>query len=311
MKMMRRKILLGCFLLLFSLVCDKKVLAADAVALKVAPLFFDLQINPGEEKTGQIYVENNSANDTDVSVSFSDFFIDDAGNYIFSDGKDVSNPELKPYDMQGWFSTDSPEFHLAKGESRLVKYTIDVPKDTDLGGHYGAIFFKTDCQAVTDKNVVYSDKSSLCVSGRVGTLFLATIGGNASRKAQIEQVNVPRFTLSDKANLSVDIRNTGNTHFMPSGSIDVKSLTGNEVLHLDVKDKTLLPNENYAISGEILRSDGIGVYRIIGSIKDGDGNVVNFQRWIIMFPWKEIIAIILLIGLVYWFRRRFEVKKIA
>ena len=311
MKKMRRKILLGCFLLLFSLVCNKKVLAADAVSLKVAPLFFDLKIDPGGQKTGQIYVENNSANDTDVTVSFSDFFIDSSGNYIFSDEKTVANPELQPYVMRDWFATDSPQFHLAKGEGRLVKYTLNVPQDANLGGHYGAIFFKTSCQPIMDKNVIYSDKSSVCVSGRVGTLFLLTVGGNASRKAVIEQINVPRLTLSDKADLAVDIKNTGNTHFMPSGTIDVKSLTGNEILKLDVKDKTLLPNENYAIAGQILRRDGLGIYRIDGSIRDGDGTELKFQRWIIMLPWQEIVVLALVLGLLYWFWRRFEVRKIT
>lgn len=308
---MRKKILIGSFLLFLSLVTSKKVLAEDAVSLKVAPLFFDLQINPGEEKTGQIYVENNSQNDTDVTVSFSDFFIDDRGNYIFSEGENIQNSELKPYLMKDWFSTDSQEFHLQKGENRLVKYTINVPKDTNLGGHYGAIFFKTACQNTEDKSVVYSDKSSLCVSGRVGTLFLVTVGGGAIRKGEIERVDVPRFTLSDKTDFSVAIKNTGNTHFKPEGSIDVKSITGAEILHVDVKDKTLLPYEDYVLSGEISRSDGIGIYKILGSIRDGDGNEMKFQRWIIMLPWREILAIIVVLGAIYWFRRKFEIKKTA
>ena len=65
-----RKILIGSFLLFLSLITTKIAWADDAVSLKVAPLFFDLAINPGEQKTGEIYVQNNSANDTDVTVNF-------------------------------------------------------------------------------------------------------------------------------------------------------------------------------------------------------------------------------------------------
>jgi ribosomal protein S27E len=213
--------------------------------------------------------------------------------------------------MKDWFSTDSQEFHLQKGENRLVKYTINVPSDANLGGHYGAIFFKTACQDVSDKNVVYSDKSSLCVSGRVGTLFLASIGGNGVKKGEIERVDAPRVTFSDHTGFSVAIKNTGNTHFQPEGTIDVKTFTGAEILHMDVKDKTLLPDEDYVLSGERARSDGLGIYKISGSIRDGDGNEMKFQRWVFMLPWKEISVIIVVLGVFYWFRKKFQVKKIG
>jgi hypothetical protein len=308
---MRKKILVVIFLFFLSFTATKKVLASDAVALKVAPLFFDLNVNPGEQKTGQIYVENKSENEMHVAVEFSDFFIDDRGNYIFSDGKDVTNAELKPYLMKDWFLVDSQDFNLQKGENRLVKYTINVPNDTNLGGHYGTIFFKTDCQKIEDKNVIYSDKSSLCVSGRVGTLFLMTIGGDAVRKGEIGQMNIPRFTLSDKADFAIDVKNTGNAHFRPEGNIDVQSVTGNQIFHMDIKDKTLLPYRGYVLGGEIARSDHIGLYRLTGAIRDGDGNEMRFQRWMFMFPWKELSILVIAFGIIYWFRKKFEFKKIG
>jgi hypothetical protein len=301
---------LAVIVLIFLSSFPAKPVVADELALKVAPLFFDLNIDPGGEKSGQIYLENKSDSDQNINVEFSDFFIDDQGNYIFSEGKDVQNPELKPYLMKDWLSVDNQKFSLKQGENRLVQYAVRVPTDANLGGHYGVIFFHTDCQKVPDKNVIYSDQSSLCVSGRVGAIFLLSVGGNSVKKGEIKKIDVPRVTLSDKADFSVDILNTGNTHFRPEGNISAKGIFGNEVYRMDVKDKTLLPFRDYAFKGEVPRGDILGVYKISGNIVDGDGNEMKISRWIFMVPWREILVFGVVLGGIWGLRRRFEVKKI-
>ena len=37
---------------------------------------------------------------------------------------------------------------------------------------------------------------------------------------------------------------------------------------------------------------------------------IPIQRWVVMFPWKEIGIVIVVLGAIYWFRKRFEVKKV-
>jgi hypothetical protein len=51
-----------------------------------------------------------------------------------------------------------------------------------------------------------------------------------------------------------------------------------------------------------------GFYKIQGSIKDGDGNVMKFSRYILMPPWKEILIIILIIGAWIWFLKKFRIS---
>jgi len=296
-----------CAVFMFS---NKLVRAAEGspIALRISPLSYDLEINPGEEKSGKIYIENTSDADIEVQAEFSNFFVDTGGDYIFTDEKEIGNENLKPYLMSGWFSLNENNFTLGKGENKLVDYKLKVPGDASLGGHYGVIFFRTACQGSNDKAVVSTDKSSVCVSGRVGTLFLVQVGGNAARKGILKKIDVPKLSLSGRANLSVEIENTGNTHFRPEGQIVATNLFGQEISKMEIKDKTILPTMSRKFSEDLTREDLFGFYKIQGSIRDGDGNEMKFSRYIFMPPWKETLAAVLIVGVLVWFLKKFRIS---
>jgi hypothetical protein len=298
-----------CAVFIFS---NKSVHSAGGspIALRISPLNYDLEINPGEEKSGKIYIENTSDADVEIQAEFSNFFVDDGGGYIFTGEKEIANENLKPYLMSGWFSLGENNFTLGRGESKTVGYEIKVPGDASLGGHYGVIFFRTVCRAEEDEAVVSTDKSSICVSGRVGTLFLVQVGGEAAKKGILKKINVPKLSLDDRTSLSVEIQNAGNTHFRPEGQIVVKNLFGQEMSKMEIKDKTILPTMSRTFPEELTRKDLLGFYKLQGSIKDGDGNEMKFSRYIWMPPWKEILAAVTIISALFWFLKKFRVKKI-
>ena len=279
------------------------------VVLKVAPLFFDLQIDPGGEKTGKIYIENASDQELDIVAEASDFFIDTTGNYIFSDNKSIANPELKPYLMREWFKLDADNLKLAPGEGKNVEYRVQVPGDAALGGHYGSIFFRTLCTLSQDEHVIATDKSSLCVAGRVGVLFLVQVGGHAIKSGEINHIKLPKITFENEANLLVEIKNTGNTHFIPSGNIKVAGLIGQNRQEIEIGNKILLPKQQYNFQTKIKGGDILCIYKINGSIKDGDGHNLSFQRYIFIPQWEKLVIIILIIMGLFYFYKKFRFQK--
>ena len=90
----------------------------------------------------------------------------------------------------------------------------------------------------------------------------------------------------------MELENTGNTHFKPEGVISAKNLTGKEIFRVDIKDKTVLPGMSRSFSGILERKDFLGIYKIFGSIKDGNGKEIKFQKWTFLVPWKEILVIL-------------------
>ncbi len=293
-----------------AFVIVKNAAIADSpVSIRIAPLSYDLQVNGGDEKIGQIYIENLSDNNLQVAAEYSDFFIDDSGKYIFSDDRAIENPDLKRYSMKSWLSVSNENFSLEKKSSRVVGYKLSVPADAALGGHYGAIFFRTVCASPEDKNVVSTDKSSLCVSGRVGTLFLVSVGGSPDKRGEIEKINLPKFSPEDQTNLGVVIKNVGNTHFKPTGAIAVENIFGQIVSNIEIGDKTLLPTTSHLYSSEIKRQDFIGFYSLDGEIKDGNGSTMKFKKYVFMPPWREILVAIFIIMFIYWFSKKYKIKK--
>jgi hypothetical protein len=149
------------------------------------------------------------------------------------------------------------------------------------------------------------------VSGRIGSLFLIRVGGEAKRTGQIVKTALPIVTFDKTAKLEVTIRNTGNTHFKPDGVVEAKSLFGDQVFRMEIKDRPILPTVSRAFSGEIARKDFLGIYRVTGDIQDGEGNHLKFQRWIWLFPWREFLVIVFLLWLLLWTNRKYLEKRFA
>jgi hypothetical protein len=280
------------------------------IALRISPLSYDLEINPGVQKSGKIYIENVSDTDIEVQAEFSNFFVADNGDYIFTGEKEVANENLKPYLMSGWFSLGENNFTLGKKSNKTVDYKITVPGDVSLGGHYGVIFFRTVCKNPPDLAIVSTDKSSVCVSARPGVLFLVQVGGDALKKGILKKIDVPKLSLSGKAKFSVEIENAGNTHFRPEGQIVATNLFGQETSKMEIKDKTILPTMSRKFSEDLVRDDLFGFYKIRGLIRDGDGNEMKFSRYVLMPAWKEILTAVLIVGALFWFLKKFKIKKL-
>jgi len=288
----------------------QKILAEEKVSLRVSPLAFDWTMNPGEEKTGSIQIENLSETDIEINVESADFFMDDGGSYFFPGESGSANTDKhKNFFMKEWIQAEEKNFLLPAGESALKNFSVRVPENAVLGGHYGAVFFRTSCVLKKDPNVVSSDQSSVCVSARPGVLLLTQIGGDARKNGKLKKAEIPTISFRDKENFNVEFSNDGNTHFRPEGSVTAKSITGAEFNLIDIKDKTILPGASRSFAGELNKKDFFGIYKIKGGIKDGEGKEMKFEKWTFLIPWKEILAIVGLVVFWWWFLKKFKVSK--
>jgi hypothetical protein len=157
--------------------------------------------------------------------------------------------------------------------------------------------------------MISTDKSKVCISARPGVLFLVQVGGEAVKSGRLKKAEIPGISFSDKENLAIELENTGNTHFKPEGWIIFKNLFGREISRTEIKDKTILPTASRTFSSGLERKDLFGLYKIQGSIKDGDGKEMRFERKLFMVPWKELLAVLALIGAWWWLLKKFRLSK--
>lgn len=107
--------------------------------LSISPLKHEFTIEAGTKKDATILVTNGTGNPITLYTSKEDFIAgDDTGTPTFIKPKDQTSDT---YSLANWIQLENENITLAKGESREIRFTVNVPKNSEPGGHYGAIFF--------------------------------------------------------------------------------------------------------------------------------------------------------------------------
>ncbi|MDD5213773.1 MAG: DUF916 domain-containing protein [Candidatus Gracilibacteria bacterium] len=201
---------------IFSLLYLNTALAGS---LGVSPLKYEFTVNSGDSKSGLIKVSNNSDSPMTLYTSKEDFIAgDDTGTPKFVKPEDQTYPELS---LANWIKLEEENLTLAPRETREVKFKINVPKDGEPGGHYGAIFFSPGVGASSQVSIVQRLGVLLLINvpGDVkisGFVDKFSVGQNKSGKFE-EKTNFANFPI----NFDLLFKNDGNVHLKPVGKIEI------------------------------------------------------------------------------------------
>ncbi len=124
------------------------------------------------------------------------------------------------YSLSQWVTLPAKEIFVPAGKVRTVDVTIDVPKDAEVGGHYGAFFVQTD-----DPSFVQKQEGSVIGSiGRIASLMLITVPGDITEKITLTSFDTDRRiywqSLPD-VTFTATLKNAGTVHAIPTGAIFV------------------------------------------------------------------------------------------
>ena len=217
--------------------------------LTTSPLPIDLTTLPGHVVTTDLRIQNSSIKPAVIKVSLLKF------TAIGEQG----NPQLLPRgpadDYFDWVSFSKNSFAALPGQWTDVQMIIKVPSSGAFGYYYAVVFSNANAAPQPTLNAT-------SLNGAVATLVLLDV--NAPGEKRI--FSVSDFSASKKfyeflpATFSVKVRNDGNVHGKPSGSIFI-SKGGHSVATLDVNavGGNVLPNSNRIFS--VSWSDGFPVYK--------------------------------------------------
>ena len=290
--------------LIFSLIfLFTFLLAHNVQAITVSPPLIDQEISPGMSVKGEIVIINDTSSDqTYYSVIQS--FVPKG-----EEGDQEYLPETDVAGLPSWIHLEEKQISLKPGESKKIKYTIDVPPNAEPGGHYATVFYSLS----PSKNM---KGTGIGIASKTGILFLIRVSGDI-----VEQANIESFTSNKNlfthlpAMLSLRIRNTGNVHIRPFGTLEVRNMWGGVVARVEANPKksAVLPNsirrldtwwikstnidENSGFLAELKnewRNFALGRYTAKVNVKYGKSKtslpekVVSF--WV--FPWAIISIIV-------------------
>jgi len=275
--------------------------AATTQSFQISPPTANYAADPGNNVQGSIKVTNLTGEPIALNVGRQNFVAKGEEGEI--ELVDNANPL---YSLAPWFGVPAGVIEVAPRSTVVVPYTIDIPVNAEPGGRYGSIIFSS----IPPK--LPSGVSGAAVQQTIAAIIFQRING-----AALENLEMASF-LPDKnfseygpVTLSTRIKNTGNVHEKPTGSITIKNMFGFTV-------DTLKLDEHFVIPGSVrhLKNDWpvsgkhkflIGRYTAELNATYAGGKKLTATTSFTVLPWKLLAVafiVLLILFLIFWKGRK-------
>ena len=234
--------------------------------LMIAPHTFELDVFAGETRKERIKVYNQSDVAIPISTRIVDFTAEEESGYMIFD-ESVSNPSIA---ARKWIKIENPKFILDPKEVVEVKFSIEVPKDAESGGHYAVILFDAtlpDFYFKEDQPKVTPSLGALVMLS-VKTLNLEPTA--ESQKIEIVEFGIPKeqkikgleeaittafqiiprvqaasINIVEKSpsGFTLRIKNNDIFHHKLEGKLLISNMFGKKIGEMQIKSTTILPGK--------------------------------------------------------------------
>lgn len=238
-------------ILLIALALSLKPIGINAQgaskSVTIIPPRFELFANPGDRVSERIRVRNDSDFPSSYSVVVEDFSsAGEEGQVVLEEETGVTS-----YNLAKWVELSARDVVLQPGEETTFTYNINVPRDAEPGGHYASILFQSGGEPVP---------GGAAVSQRIGSLILLRVSGNVVEDAAIETFEAPSYSQKGPIIFTARVKNNGNVHIQPKGTIIITNLFGQKVEEVPLVGANVLPNAVRKIETSWEKENLIGHY---------------------------------------------------
>lgn len=274
-------------------------------SITVIPPTREVTINPGDKTEGVFKV----VNDGDKPLTFNAVIRD----YIVKDNQ--GTPEILPpntlsnkYSGASWIAVLPSTFTVPPHTRQELNYYIQVPLDARPGGHYAAVMYEP-------AEILGVEGTGAGVDTQIGTLFYIGVNGDINEDAQVIKFNTTKsFLENGPVTLETEIKNNGDLHIKPKGTITVKNMIGKTISTQPLEDHNIFPEKSFLFTNEFGGKWMIGRYTVNLAATYGQNNNLPLvaATSFIVFPWKVAsvaILVIVIIILAFIFLKRQKDKK--
>ncbi|MDD5702436.1 MAG: hypothetical protein PHU23_10355 [Dehalococcoidales bacterium] len=247
--------LLGCMLVFFMITMS----VSEAAVLQVDPPKVFLTIPTGRSGSGKLTVRNPSEEKIKVKLYAQDWKYNE-----LHDGTKVFFPQgTLPLSCASWISFSLSELEIPAEGSQDIYYTVKAPQDA-VGGHFAVLFFEsTMAKSIPAGNV------SLGLVVRLGVIFYVETANNSVRTAEIENFSLKKQSNSKPLEISMDVKNTGNTDIIAKGTLHLINKKGVVFVRSALNKSYTLPTETAKLTGSWKEPLPKGTYDAILTIDIG------------------------------------------
>ena len=254
-------------ILLLLLVCtsygqnksNKKTAPRKSTGVSVSPAHFHFTHKPGEIKTYDITVNNNTSTPKQFNVKMYDFNMNGKGKSSF-----LPSGQGK-YSLSSWLTTSPSFIELKPFEKKLIKLTVSVPNTA--AGNKAAWAILMIEQVTPRKSLISTNSRSTTVALGVVPTYAFGIFAYQNPPGVIDnKIEFKDFQLVDGGDvkkLYLEVQNTGDGIAYCTSYIDLTNLDTGVQQRLKVKKFTIVPDliRDFSFS---LTGLGKGKYLAVG-----------------------------------------------
>lgn len=273
--------------------------ANAAQGLQISPASIELNGEKGKTYTLKIKVLNVTSSDLTYTSSTHDFGAqDETGSpKILLDGSLPAGASVR-----SWIGTID-QFTLRGQEPRQFDVTVTIPSNAEPGGHYGVLSFSGRAPELNGPGVG--------MTASTGLLILIRVDGVINEKLSLATFATERdgkqHSLFEASPIDfvTRLKNEGNVHVKPIGSIQVHDMFGGLVTTIPVNEKAgnVLPSSIRRFDSDLTKDWMIGRYNADLTLSYGTHgqaitNTISF--WVI--PYKLVLVglfILVTIGFIF------------
>lgn len=221
--------------------------AQDSKSITIIPPKFELFGNPGDTLTENIRVRNDSSAPFTYQVVVEDFSSSGEEGFVVLE----EDSDDDTYSLAGWIDFQEDELLIQPGEEVTFTFNIIIPRDAEPGGHYASVLFQSGSEP---------EPGTASVTQRIGSLVLLRVSGNVVEEAAIESFTVPGFSQTSPVDLTLRVKNNGNVHVQPKGTIIITNLFGQKVDEIPLQGANVLPEAVRKMDTQWERQNALGIY---------------------------------------------------
>ncbi|MFA5796004.1 MAG: DUF916 domain-containing protein [Candidatus Shapirobacteria bacterium] len=253
----------------------------------IPPRLEGLDVKPGEVKSRQIKVRNDSAAERFISVKVKDFIVtNDLGTPIQLEDSQAKDNR---WSASSWIQISQTRLRLKPGETKSLTLTVVTPDNALPGGHYAMVLYTPD-----NSGTISGTGSS--VEPNVGSLVYITVAGKITENAIVKEFTAPSFLEFGPVDFKTIVRNLSDTHIKPVGSINIQNWLGTKTASLPLTETNIFPYTNRDFTNTLDKKWLFGRYKAQFLAAYGtNGQTLNAVLFFWVIPWRLLILILALI----------------
>ncbi len=291
------------FLVVISLLASSVGIAgqahADSLGFAISPPSLEISANPGQSVTGSFKIINLTGSPLVLAADRNNFVAKgEEGQVDLTTNNDL-------YSLAPWFSATPDVINVPAKGTQSVSFKIDIPLNAEPGGRYGSLVFHTL------ETTLPSGQSGAAVKQQLGALIFLRIAGNANERVEIASFKTEKaFYEIGPIKFETRIKDTGNVHAKPTGTITVKNLLGMKVATVKLEPKNVIPGAIRRTETTLNKKWMFGFYKATLVLNNGDKQQLTAETSFTVVPYKLLIIAASLLVVLYFLlwrnRKRFK-----